>query len=208
MRRLGGGSHGKVDDTREPGRVARRARNRPGNAQRTLLLADRCLRLWQRRTVIRLHSRSEAAKHDGLLAVRERERAVDEAAHAIGDARAVHNVPRIKAPASRRLVRSSRARRPCRRKRRRGARRPIGLVGHLRLWSNEQRHVTPATTVATRVHLRARPRPEAELDLLPGPRREVSGHVAPCEDVLNDLRADELRFAPLLQHKHLVLRAV
>ena len=208
VRRLGGGTDSEVDDARESGRVARCAGNRPGDAQRALLLADRRLRLGGRRTVVRRHLCGKAAEDDRLLAVSERERAVDEPARAVGDARTVHDAVRVKTPAARRRVRSRRARRLCRGESRRAPRGPVGLVRRLRLRPHQQLHVAPAAAVAAGVHLRARTRPEAELDLLPRPWREVARHVLPREDVLHDLRTDELRLASLLQHEHLILRAV
>ena len=125
VRRLGGRPHGEVDDAREPGRVARRAGNRPGDAQRPLLLADRSLGFGRRHAVVRRHLRGKAAEHDRLLAVRERKRAVDEAALSIRHARAVHDAVRVKAPAPRRRVSPRRTRRLRGRKRRCAARRPV-----------------------------------------------------------------------------------
>ena len=128
--------HGKVDNARESRCIALCAGNRPGNAQRALLLADRCRGIGRRRAVVRLDTRGKAAEHDRLLSVRERKHAIHKTAFAVRDTRAVHNVAGIESPTSGRRVSTRRARRLCGHKRHSTARRPIGFIGSLRLRTN------------------------------------------------------------------------
>ena len=129
MRSVACRPHGKIDNAREPGCVALRAGNRPGNPERALLLANRRYGLRRRRAVVRLDTRRKAAEHDRLISVRERKRTIHKPALAISDSRSVYNAAGIEAPASGRRISPRRARRLCRRKRQRAARSPVGFTG-------------------------------------------------------------------------------